>query len=282
MGGGRALFKAPFAAGATDLIRLIGIDVDGTLVGSSGTVHPAVWKNAERARAAGIHLSLCSGRPAFGTALAYAQRLEPDGWHIFQNGASVLDLATGQSRSVELPPGAVNEAIARARKTGDVLELYSDRHYVSESTSEWAHAHAELLGVPFEPRPFESFAEPIVRAQWLLPPEQAEAFGKAAHPGLELAESTSPLMPDARFVGLTKAGVSKGSAIRAVAAAYEVPLENVMYVGDANNDLSALQIVGCPVAMGNADPGVIRVAKRVVGHVDTGALADAIEWALSA
>jgi Cof subfamily protein (haloacid dehalogenase superfamily) len=263
------------------LIRLIGIDVDGTLVGSSGTVHPAIWAAAERARAAGIHLTLCSGRPAFGNALAYAQRLEPDGWHVFQNGASVVHLGTRESRSVELPSGIVPALIARARETGDLLELYSDRSYVAESASPWAREHAGILGVPFEPRPFESFAEPIVRAQWLVSPAQAERLMSAPSAGLECAQSTSPLMPEVRFVGFTRAGVSKGSAMQAVAAAYEVTLDDVMYVGDANNDLSALRIVGCPVAMGNADPAVIRVAKRTVGHVDTGALAEALEWALT-
>ena len=48
------------------LIRLVGIDVDRTLVGSAGSAPERVWRAAERARAAGIRLALCSGRPAFG------------------------------------------------------------------------------------------------------------------------------------------------------------------------------------------------------------------------
>jgi len=73
------------------LIHLVGIDVDGTLLGSSGNVHPEVWGVAQRARTAGIHLALCSGRPAFGLALEYARRLDADGWHVFQNGASIVN-----------------------------------------------------------------------------------------------------------------------------------------------------------------------------------------------
>ena len=73
-----------------------------------------------------------------------------------------------------------------------------------------------------------------------------------------MAISTSPLMPDVRFVGITRQGVSKGNAIREVAAAYHIDLRDVMYVGDAGNDLSALRIVGHPVAMANGDPAVIK------------------------
>jgi Cof subfamily protein (haloacid dehalogenase superfamily) len=262
-------------------IRLIGIDVDGTLVGSSGIVHPSVWKAAATAGDCGIRLALCSGRAAFGTAMEYARRLDPDGWHIFQNGASVVNLASGQSRSVPIPPAWVKKLIAQARDTGEVLELYADDRYVAESTLPWAHEHADLLGVPFEAHPFESLTQPVVRAQWLLSPVRARQFMSAEYPGLEMAQSTSPLMPETWFVGLTNEGVSKGSALRSVAEQYGVALQDVMYVGDAGNDLSALRIVGHPVAMGNADAAVIKAATHTVSHVNEGGLAQAIELAIA-
>jgi Cof subfamily protein (haloacid dehalogenase superfamily) len=263
------------------LIRLIGIDVDGTLVGSTGIVDPVVWRAAERARAAGIHLAICSGRPAFGLALNYAQRLDPDGWHIFQNGASVVDLASGRSRSRSLPGPSVEFLIAQARSTGRILELYSDRSYAVESVEAWAQEHADLLGVPFEPKPLESLQPPIVRAQWLVSPETALQAMAEASTDLEVAQSTSPLMPDTRFVGLTPAGVNKGSAIQSVAAQYGCTLQEVMYVGDADNDLSALRIVGCPVAMANASASVLKIARHSVSHVDAGGLAEALELAMA-
>jgi len=264
------------------VIRLIGIDVDGTLVGSSGQVHPSIWQATERARAAGIRLTLCSGRPAFGVALDYARRLDPDAWHVFQNGASVVHLGTHESRSAELPPTSVHALMARSRRSGEVLELYSDTSYaVEERASDFAQRHAELLGVPYEPRSFESLKGPIVRAQWVVLPAQAEREMATPHPGLEVSQSESPLMRDVRFIGMTREGVNKGSAVRAVASAYGVDLKDVMYVGDANNDLSALQVVGCPVAMGNASVGVRQVARKTVGHVDEAGLAQALQWAVA-
>jgi Cof subfamily protein (haloacid dehalogenase superfamily) len=263
------------------MIRLVGIDVDGTLVGTGGFIHPSVWDAAARACESGIHLALCSGRPAFGVALEYARRLEAGGWHIFQNGASIVHLATGQSRSVPIPLEWKETLIDQARSTGEVLELYSDSNYVAESTSSWARDHADLLGVAFEPQPFESLTQPIVRAQWLLSRERAREFTSAPHPGLEVAQSGSPLMPETQFVGLTHEGVTKGSAIRSIAEGYGIALQDVMYVGDAGNDLSALRIVGHPIAMGNADPAVLEAAGHVVGHVNQGGLAQALEMAIS-
>ena len=289
----------------TSTIRLIGIDVDGTLVGTGGFIHPSVWEAAKRACERGIHLALCSGRPAFGLALEYARRLEAGGWHIFQNGASIVNLATtgspplgipslapagdslahrsvaARSRSVPIPVPWVKTVIEQARQNHETLELYSDTTYVVESTSDWAREHADLLGVAFEPRPFESLTQPIVRAQWLLSRTLAKEFTATPHPGLEVAQSTSPLMPDTQFVGLTHEGVTKGSAMRSIAEEYGVALQDVMYVGDAGNDLSALRIVGHPIAMGNADPAVIEAAKHTVEHVDRGGLAQALEMAIN-
>ena len=263
------------------VIRLIGIDVDGTLVGTGGFIHPRIWELASRACARGIHLALCSGRPAFGVAFEYAQRLEPSGWHIFQNGASVVNLATRASRSAPIPTSWTQRLIRQARDSGETLELYGDTEYVSESRSAWARDHAALLGLEYDPRPLESLTQPVVRAQWLLSVDRAREFIAQPHPGLEVAQSTSPLMPDTQFVGLTHEGVTKGSAIRSVAQGYGIDLNDVMYVGDAGNDLSALKIVGHPVAMGNAAAAVIEAAEFTVGHVDEGGLAEAIERALN-
>lgn len=261
-------------------IRLIGIDVDGTLIGSSGEVSTQVWRAAQRARARGIRLVLCSGRPAFGVTLQYANGLDPEGWHIFQNGASIVHSKTRESKSITLQAAAVDQVVRSARASGRVLELYSDSDYVTESGSAWAREHAQLLGVPFDPRPFESLRGAVVRAQWLVSAADAPLTREAAPEDVEVAQSSSPLMADVRFIGLTRAGVSKGTAIRTVAQEYGLDLSAVMYVGDSGNDLPALRIVGCPVAMANADAEVIAAASHVVPHVDQSGLANAIELAI--
>lgn len=263
------------------MVRLICIDVDGTLVGSSGTVLPAIWSAVERVRSAGIRLALCSGRPAFGITRDYAARLDPQGWHVFQNGASVLHLSSGESRSSRIADATVALLIERARRTGRTLELYTDKEYAVESSSERARAHARLLGVPFTPRPFDSLTGAIVRAQWVVGLEE-EAVLREPHPELTVSSSTSPVMPDTRFINLTPAGVDKASAVLLVAAQYGVPPAEVMMVGDGANDLGALRAVGFPVAMGNAEPEVRAATRARVGHVDEAGLAEALLLALPA
>ena len=261
------------------MVRLICIDVDGTLVGSSGGVLPEVWDAAARARAAGIRLAICSGRPAFGATREYAACLDAEGWHVFQNGASVVHVATGASRSRGLPPGAEEALVARARATGRTLELYTDAEYAVERDTDRARRHADLLGIPFAPRALTSLPTPAVRAQWLVAREEEHAVLAEPHEGLNLAPSVSPVMPDTTFVNITAAGVDKAGAVLAVAEAYGVPPGRVMMVGDGDNDAPAMRAVGAAVAMGNAEPAARAAARHHGAHVDEGGLLEAFELA---
>ncbi|HYW30213.1 MAG TPA: HAD-IIB family hydrolase [Gemmatimonas sp.] len=262
-------------------IALVCLDIDGTLVGSTGEIDERVWAAAAAARDSGIRIAICSGRPALGVALQYAKRLDAGGWHSFQNGASIVHLDTGASHSVSLPPAVVPELIDRARRHGRILELYSDTDYTVESTAPRAVAHAALLGVPFVPRPLDSYTGPVVRAQWVVAHDEADAVLAESHFGLEVSHSSSPVMPDTSFVGVTPSGVNKAVAVRAIAAEYRVSLEAVMFVGDGGNDLAAMRVVGFAVATANAEPDVRDVARLVVSHVDDGGAAQALHIAAS-
>ena len=56
------------------MLGLICVDVDGALIGTDNTVRDDVWAALADARARGVRIALCSGRPAIGNALEYARR----------------------------------------------------------------------------------------------------------------------------------------------------------------------------------------------------------------
>jgi Cof subfamily protein (haloacid dehalogenase superfamily) len=258
-------------------VRLVCLDVDGTLVGSDGRVPDAVWPAAERLRAAGVRLAVCTGRAGFGHARAWAERLDAGGWHVFQNGASVVHLATGASRSRPLGEAVTRRLVALARRTGRVLELYGDTAYAVARDTPEARAHAVLLGTPWAPRPLDTFEQPVVRALWVVPSDDLAALlADAPHDGCTVGIAGTPSLPHMEFVNVTAAGADKAAAVRAVAASYDVALDEVMMVGDGAVDVGPMRIVGHAVAMGNAEPEVRAVAGTVVGHVDDHGLVEAL------
>lgn len=263
------------------MISLICIDVDGTLVGSSGEVPDETWAAIAAVRACGVRLAICSGRPAFGKTRGYAERLDADGWHVFQNGASVVHLPGGNTRSQPLAGMAVRALVERARETGRPLELYGDTEHAVEMDVPRARRHAELLGIPFVVRDLLAFGAPVVRGQWLLAHDEVDAVLAEPHEGLTLSHSLSPVMPDTSFLNVTPLGVDKGEAVRAVAREYGIPLERVMMVGDGANDVPAMRIVGAAVAMSNGEPAAREAARHHVGDVDRGGLVEALALALT-
>ena len=263
------------------MLGLICIDVDGTLVGSSNEVLPQVWAAADRAVAAGMHLCLSTGRPAFGRALDYARRLDPQGWHIFQNGASIVNVGTGESLSESFPPASLLDLVATSRRLGRILEVYTDQDYATESDDQLAIDHAALLGVPYVRRDLLGLSGQVVRVQWVIPVAEQAALTAEPHLGLSLHPAGSPAMPGTMFVSVTREGVSKGSAIRSVAARYGLSTSQVMMVGDGENDVAAMQAVGHPVAMGNAEAAAVAASRYRVATVDEAGLAEALDLALT-
>lgn len=263
------------------MLGLICIDVDGTLVGTGNLVRDDVWEALAAARAKGVRLAICSGRPALGHALDYAKRLDVDGWHVFQNGASIVKVNTGESLSEPFPADALPDLLTRAHTQKRLLEVYTDTEFGVTLPGELSRQHFAILGLPYQPRLPESLTGTVVRTQWVIPMPETEAVLSQPYPGLDLHPSVSPAMPDVNFISMTKAGVSKGSAIKRIAAHYQLSLDRVMMVGDGENDLKALEVVGHPVAMGNAEAAVKTVARHIVSHVDAGGLREAVELALT-
>ncbi len=72
--------------------------------------------------------------------------------------------------------------------------------------------------------------------------------------------------------------LSKGFAVTELASAeyYNIPLKNIAYIGDASNDISALKIVGFPIAVNNATMDVKELVKKLGGKVLSKSFSDGV------
>ena len=72
-------------------------------------------------------------------------------------------------------------------------------------------------------------------------------------------------------------GVSKGNALKFLCHKLNLSSENLMAIGDEENDLSMIKFAGVGIAMGNAVPAVKKAAQRVTSDCDHDGVAEAIE-----
>jgi Cof subfamily protein (haloacid dehalogenase superfamily) len=264
------------------VIPLVLLDLDGTVIGSSGQVLSCVWNAVDRVREAGMRLAVCTGRPRVGVAKRVAERLGPSTPHIFQSGAMTA-YADGEVVQLHaLKEASTRALVAHARAHNLALELYTSNALYVERRTPLSEAHAAMIGATAIVRNLEDVAEnePVVRAQWVVPTEHEQQATDLELSGVQLSSAGSPALKGTLFISITAQGVSKGSAVRALVESQKLELKNVMAVGDSVGDLPMLEVVGHPVVTAEA-PEVLRERFFSVGSADDCGVVEALERALA-
>lgn len=255
------------------------VDLDGTLVGAAG-VAGRVWPALAELRAAGFRVAICTGRPGKGLALGYARRVDPDGLHVFESGAVVMD---GHGRVVAydaVPAPAIARVVTLGARHGASVEVYTaSGRYLAAARDALIAGHEELLGFSVEIAPLPP-QEAVVRVQWVLAQAAWPALREAARAGGALDgvvahEGSSPWMPGIAFVSLTADGVSKGLGVRRVLAAYGLERAQAAMVGDNKNDLDGFAAVGRVFVPVDGGPEALALADVVIPGPAEGGVADA-------
>ncbi len=264
------------------MIRLILIDIDGTLIGEDATIHPSTYPALERARNAGVHLGVATGRPGFGVALEFARVVSENDLHIFNSGATISKPGQKAVFTADLPRSAYLELVAISRREAVPLEVYTEDEFYLEREDALVKHHAEHLHWTPKHTDLLALEGHIVRVQWVVHESVWEKFHALTIvlSDLEISPATAPWSPGTVFASITKTGSSKLGAAKWLANHYGCGLENVMMIGDADNDVELIAGAGFGVAMGNGSANAKAVAKKIVANVDDGGLAEAIDLAL--
>ncbi|GIW24250.1 HAD hydrolase family protein [Meiothermus sp.] len=263
------------------MIKLIALDLDGTFyAGRTLGIPDSAWAAIEKGRAAGLKFAVCTGRPQGGHGLAYARRLEPEGPHIFNDGASICDAWGNPLHAEPLP--RLQEIVAVARKYRlpfDLMGALGGRYYEADLMPPELLTHIEITGVEARSARFEEVRETLVRL-WFVVPDLG--LWEAVKPDLALPEVdlAEYLSPREVITGVIKKGVTKLSGLRWLAEYYGISLEEMAMIGDSHNDLEAIREAGLGIAMGNAVEEILAVADYVTGHVREHGFAQAIEYVL--
>lgn len=264
-------------------VRYVVADVDGTLVGPSGTPSQGVVDAARRAAEAGIRVGFATGRMRLGVTDLW-ERLRLPGPHVLHNGAEVR----ADQRTIASWP-LTPEGVAILLDLADTLDLYvelyvEDGYHVSR-WDERARPHWELLG--HDPLGVVTDAteveEPVLKATFaVFEPEAVPALVDALDgAGLRAGPAGSPVTPHITYVNATDRAADKGAAVAAAAGHLDVPLASVLAVGDADNDAPMLAVAGTAIAMGQADEALVAAAHLVAPTVDEDGVAHVLDAVVS-
>jgi Cof subfamily protein (haloacid dehalogenase superfamily) len=250
-----------------DSLRLIAIDIDGTLLNPEFQISETDLSTLRHANAQGIEVILVTGR-RHTFALPIAQQLGFDLWLTSSNGAVTRSLA-GETFHRDLLPaptcrelvGAMQEFRGQTVLTFDSNDLHGDASgtivierldELEASIQRWLEKNMQYIKfvIPIENAltrdPVQAmFCGPIADMQRVL--RVLENCGlpitvvRTEYPGRDLS-----------IVDVLNAGCSKGHALKRWANYRRITREQVMAIGDNYNDIEMLAFAGHPFIMGNA------------------------------
>ena len=273
-------------------IRLIAIDIDGTLLDSSVRISEANLKALRRAHEAGIEIVLGTGR-RHDFAMPIAEKLGFDVWLISSNGAVTRSSRGELFHQDLLPRETALRICAHMRAYRSHMVLTFDRPgmgaIVCESRDKlygviqrWMEKNAPVIQYvsPIE----EALTESPIQAMFCGPVD----FMKQAQAELEACDFASGFTVlrtqyDERnlcIVDILNAGCSKGHALERWANFRGIDRGEVMAIGDNYNDIEMLTFAGRPVIMGNASDELKQNGWAITLHNDASGVAAAIEQVL--
>lgn len=265
------------------MTRIAFLDVDGTILEHGSVMAPSTATAIRQARENGHLVWLSTGRSA--------GDIHPDVLAIGFDGA----ITNGGAYATQADRTLVERPLARADV--DTLERYFEAHgihyflqthggvfaspgmgavmneYRRERHAQRA-AELEAQGLPpeqplwREPRPVsEVDRDAVAKAVFVSPSTDTVAHAAAElGDGFHVIPGSIPL-PGGSNGEIGQAGVTKGSAITDVLAELGLSATDAIGIGDSWNDVEMFEVVGTPVAMGNAVPELQRLAGRVTTAV---------------
>ena len=256
-------------------IKMITIDLDGTLLRSDGSVSD---RTVQAARDKGVVVAIATGR-MYQTARPYGERLGLGDSPLLLFAGGLIE--TLESKKIlfqqVIPREWAQELADLARRRGWQLQTYIDDVLRAARDDEWirdyeriTHSKACICGDDF----------------YHVQGDCNKLLSRGGHDDLvarkALIEKTFPgrfnvLFSAPTFLEIMPQGVDKGEGIRRLGELYGIGTDEIMALGDSQNDLDMLKAAGFPVAMANAAEEVKAAAAYVTASNDDDGVAAAVE-----
>lgn len=263
-------------------IELIAIDLDGTLLTNAKTISPKVKATLAEAKEKGIKIVLCTGRPLPGVKDYLKElNLEEEGDYVITyNGALVQKAHDGTAIAHHtMSFDDFLEIEAMSRKVGVHCQTLDKEaiYTANKDISPYTIRESSLVNMPVKYRSVEEMDPEIVISKMMMIDEPAVLDRGIAQFPAEFYEKYTILKSEPFYLEVLNKAASKGQALKDLAGILNIPQQNVMAIGDNENDRDMIEFAGMGVAMGNAIDSIKEVSDHVTKSNESDGVAHVIE-----
>lgn len=266
-------------------IKLVAVDIDGTLITDDRKVTSQVFEAVQEAKANDVQVVIATGRPIAGvTGLLEELNLNQIGSYVITfNGGLVQDAETGEEIVKEtMSYEDYLDIEFLSRKIGLHMHAITKEgiYTANRNIGKYTVHESTLVNMPiFYRTPEEMASKEIVKMMMIDEPDVLDAaiknIPKEFYDKYNIVKST-PF-----YLEFMLKSVSKGNAIIHLAEKLGLDMDQTMAIGDAENDRAMLEVVGNPVVMENGSPELKKIAKYITKSNNESGVAYAIrEWVL--
>ncbi len=270
-------------------IKLLALDIDGTLLTSQGEITPRNSAAINKARQLGVQIVLVTGR-RFNSARELARSINLGAPLISHNGALTKNVETLETLDYHpLDAEIALEIIRFGREYGADMVCCDDPHGLGKMVIEGVSEGNKSLR-----RYLEKYRDSVFVVSDLLeyvdhPTIQIVFSGRCA-PMDDFAARLSSAMngriqlfktryaaSDLTILDAMSVTASKGASLATIARNRGLAREEIMAIGDNHNDLTMLRYAGLGVVMANAEDELKRMGFELTSSNEEDGVAEAIE-----
>lgn len=261
-------------------MKLIAVDVDGTLLNSKNEISAKTKETLLKAREQGHKVVIVSGRPTSGVRyLAEELEFEKFGGLLSNyNGGSITNFKTGEvitNHTLDLD--LAKQILTETKDLPLKIIIPSGDKIISDSENEYLDLERDLLKV--ETEAIEDLRENIDfgpnKIIFANDPEILEehlSFLMDTY-----GENTAQVRSQRFYYEIMPKGLSKGTSLLEIAKYYNIDQKDIIAFGDELNDETMIEIAGTGVAMGNAVEKIKEIADYITLSNDEDGIADYLE-----
>ncbi|CAG1001501.1 5-amino-6-(5-phospho-D-ribitylamino)uracil phosphatase [Anaerolineae bacterium] len=259
-------------------IRLIAVDLDGTLLNTDHHITPRTRQALSVAGQRGIQVIMATGRPRL-TTIPYLQELGLTTPGVFMQGLNIYNGDGSLRHNVLMDSETVRKTAAFAVEHDLTVMIYNHELIATR----YRNAFTDILQAYHEPLPHE-FGDkiidlpdqhPVNKLFFIDDPSRIPQIRAALTERIGSHSTLQTSMP--QFLEVLPAGASKGAGLKWLLEDMGISPSEVLAIGDGENDIEMIQLARIGVAMGNGNAHLKAEADYITLSNNEDGVAHAVE-----